>query len=32
MNDPERFGIVEFDEKWNILSMEDKSKELKSNY
>ena len=32
MNDPERFGIMEFDEKWNILSVEEKPKEPKSNY
>lgn len=32
VNDPERFGIMEFDEKWNILSVEEKPKEPKSNY
>lgn len=32
VNDPERFGILEFDEQWNILSVEEKPKEPKSNY
>ncbi len=32
VNDPERFGIMEFDEKWNILSVEEKPKHPKSNY
>lgn len=32
VNDPERFGIMEFDEKWNILSVEEKPKQPKSNY
>lgn len=32
VNDPERFGIMEFDEEWNILSVEEKPKEPKSNY
>lgn len=32
VNDPERFGIMEFDEKWNILSVEDKPQKPKSNY
>lgn len=32
VNDPERFGIMEFDEDWNILSVEEKPKEPKSNY
>ena len=32
VNDPERFGIMEFDENWNILSVEEKPKEPKSNY
>lgn len=32
VNDPERFGIMEFDEDWNILSVEEKAKHPKSNY
>ena len=32
VNDPERFGIMEFDKDWNILSVEEKPKEPKSNY
>ena len=32
VNDPERFGIMEFDEQWNILSVEEKPKNPKSNY
>ena len=32
VNDPERFGIMEFDENWNILSVEEKPKHPKSNY
>jgi len=32
VNDPERFGIMEFDEDWNILSVEEKPKNPKSNY
>ena len=32
VNDPERFGIMEFDEQWNILSVEEKPKQPKSNY
>lgn len=32
VNDPERFGIMEFDEQWNILSVEEKPKKPKSNY
>ncbi len=32
VNDPERFGIMEFDEQWNILSVEEKPKIPKSNY
>ena len=30
--DPERFGIVEFDEKGRVLSVEEKPKQPKSNY
>lgn len=32
VNDPERFGIMEFDPEWNILSVEEKPKQPKSNY
>jgi len=32
VNDPERFGIMEFDKDWNILSVEEKPKNPKSNY
>ena len=32
VNDPERFGIMEFDEDMNILSVEEKPKQPKSNY
>ena len=32
VNDPERFGIVEFDDKWNVVSIEEKPKNPKSNY
>ena len=32
VNDPERFGIMEFDEQWNILSVEEKPKHPRSNY
>lgn len=32
VNDPERFGIMEFDHAWNILSVEEKPKHPKSNY
>lgn len=32
VNDPERFGIMEFDESGNILSVEEKPKNPKSNY
>ncbi len=32
VNDPERYGIAEFDENWNVLSIEEKPKEPKSNY
>lgn len=32
VNDPERFGIMEFDKDWNILSVEEKPNNPKSNY
>lgn len=32
VDDPERFGIMEFDADWNILSVEEKPKNPKSNY
>lgn len=32
VNDPERFGIMEFDKDWNILSVEEKPAKPKSNY
>lgn len=32
VQDPERFGIVEFDQKRNVLSVEEKPKQPKSNY
>ena len=32
VNDPERFGIMEFDQNLNILSVEEKPKNPKSNY
>lgn len=32
VNDPERFGIVEFDEQGKVLSVEEKPKAPKSNY
>lgn len=32
VDDPERFGIMEFDNEWNILSVEEKPQFPKSNY
>lgn len=32
VNDPERFGIVEFDEDGKVISLEEKPREPKSNY
>lgn len=32
VNDPERYGVVEFDKDFNALSIEEKPKEPKSNY
>ena len=32
VNDPERFGVVEFDEEMKVLSLEEKPKVPKSNY
>lgn len=32
VDDPERFGIMEFDNEWNIISVEEKPKNPKSNY
>lgn len=32
VSDPERFGIMEFDDKWNIISVEEKPKKPRSNY
>ncbi|HVX49020.1 MAG TPA: glucose-1-phosphate thymidylyltransferase RfbA [Chitinophagaceae bacterium] len=32
VNDPERYGVVEFDEKFKAISIEEKPKQPKSNY
>jgi glucose-1-phosphate thymidylyltransferase len=32
VNDPERYGVVEFDKAMNVLSIEEKPKQPKSNY
>lgn len=32
VNDPERYGVAEFDDSGNVLSIEEKPKEPKSNY
>lgn len=32
VDNPERFGIMEFDEEWNVLSVEEKPERPKSNY
>ena len=32
MNDPQRFGVVEFDDQGRVISIEEKPKEPKSNY
>ena len=32
VSDPERYGVVEFDEKFNAISIEEKPKQPKSNY
>ncbi|MDG6100135.1 glucose-1-phosphate thymidylyltransferase RfbA [Alteromonas sp. ZYF713] len=32
VNDPERYGVVDFDDDWNALSIEEKPEVAKSNY
>lgn len=32
VHDPERYGVVDFDESWNALSIEEKPSQPKSNY
>lgn len=32
VNDPERFGVIEFDEEGKVISLEEKPKKAKSNY
>tara|TARA_Y100000816_G_scaffold84318_2_gene57882 strand:+ start:5230 stop:6111 length:882 start_codon:yes stop_codon:yes gene_type:complete len=32
VNDPERYGVIEFDENWQAISIEEKPKKPKSNY
>jgi glucose-1-phosphate thymidylyltransferase len=32
VHDPERYGVVDFDENWKALSIEEKPKKAKSNY
>ena len=32
VNDPERYGVVEFDDRFNVLSIEEKPEKPKSNY
>ncbi len=31
-NEPEQYGVVEFDDDWNVVSLEEKPKQPKSNY
>ena len=32
VDDPQRFGIMEFDDNWNVISVEEKPEKPKSNY
>lgn len=32
VKDPQRYGVIEFDEAWKVLSIEEKPKQPKSNY